>query len=169
MGRANDGLASHIAFGDYHLLGQEHLTSGDLNTQITSGDHDTIGHSKNLVKVLKALFIFNLDDDFYIGTFRAKDFTDFFDVLSASDEGREDHIDAILNTELEILLVLFAEGWKIDRSFGKVNTLARREIPVINGADFDRGAIDGEDEERKNAIVDIDELAGGSYFWKVSL
>ena len=169
MGRANDGLASHIAFGDYHLLSQEHLTSGDLNTQITSGDHDTIGRSENLVKVLKALFIFNLDDDFNIDTLRAKDFTDILDVLSASDEGRKDHIDAVLDAEQEILLVLFAEGRKIDRSFGKVNTLARREIPVVNGADFDGGAIDGEDEERKNAVVDIDELAGGSYFRKVSL
>ena len=169
MGRTNDGLASHITFGDYHLLSQKHLTSGDLNTQITSGDHDTIGHSENLVKVLKALFIFNLDDDFNIGTFRAEDFTDVADVLSASDEGREDHIDTVLNAELEILLVLFAEGRKIDRSFGKVNTLARRKIPVIDGADFDGGAIDGEDKERKNAVVDIDELARGSHFRKVSL
>lgn len=169
MGCANDGLASHIALGNYHLLSQKHLTSGDLNTQITSGNHNTIGHSENLVKVLKALFIFNLDDDLNIGTLRAKDFTDVPDVLSASDEGREDHIDPVLDAEPEVLLVLFAEGREIDRSFGKVNTLARREIPVIDGADFDGGAIDGEDQERKNAVVDIDELAGGSYFGKVSL
>ena len=75
----------------------------------------------------------------------------------------------VLNAELEILLVLFAKGRKIDRSFGKVNTLARGEIPVIDGADFDGGAIDGKDEERENAVVDIDELAGGSHFRKVSL
>ena len=38
----NDGLASHVAFRDHHFLGKEDLAGGDFNTEIATGNHDTI-------------------------------------------------------------------------------------------------------------------------------
>lgn len=56
----DDGLASVIALLDHHLLRQEDLLSGDLHTQITTGNHDRIGLVQDGVKVLHTLLVLNL-------------------------------------------------------------------------------------------------------------
>ncbi len=41
------GLPANVALGDHHLLGDEDLGRGDLDTQVTTGDHDTVGLAEN--------------------------------------------------------------------------------------------------------------------------
>lgn len=50
LGGACDWLASSVAATDHHLLGEEDLFSGDLNTQVTAGNHDAIAGLHDLIE-----------------------------------------------------------------------------------------------------------------------
>lgn len=50
LGGACDGLASSVAATDHHLLGEEDLFSGDLNTQVAAGNHDAIAGLHDLIE-----------------------------------------------------------------------------------------------------------------------
>jgi len=169
LGGDNDRLASDVALGNHHLLGQKDLAGGDLNTKVTTSNHDTIAGPQNLVEVGNTLLVFDFDDDLDVGTLGTKDGTDIGHILSATNKRSKDHIDTVFNTEEEILLVLLRKSRKIDIGLGKVDALAGGDVSVVDGADSDICAIDGEDKERKNAIVNVDQLARSSDLGQVGL
>jgi len=110
LGSTDDRLSSDVTLGDHHLLSHKDLTGRDLDTQITSGDHDTISLLQDLVKVGNTLLILNLDNDLDLGTFGTEDLSDLLDIITGSDEGSKDHVDIVLDTECQIGLVLFGKG-----------------------------------------------------------
>jgi len=153
LSRDDNGLANNIALGNHHLLSEEDLTGRNLNTQITTSDHDTVGHCQNLVKVLDTLLVLNLDDDLNVGTVGTKDLTDVRDILSTADEGSKDHIYAVLDTELEILFVLLRESGKVDIGLGEVDTLTGAEGSVVESPDLDVRSVDRQNEERQDTYT----------------
>jgi hypothetical protein len=85
-----------------------------------------------------------------------------------SNETGEDHVNVVLDTESEVVLVLFAEGWEIDVCFGKVNALARGDLAGIQGTAFDVLDIDNfEDCEGEDAIIDVDDTTWGDHLGDV--
>lgn len=165
----NNGLSDNVALGNHHLLSKEDLAGRYFNTEVTAGDHDTISLLEDLVKVGNPLLVFNLDNDLDIGTIRTQDSTDLADVLALANEGSENHVNAVLDTKLKILLVLVRQSWEIDISLGKVDTLAGGDIASVESANVDICAIHGEDEKGEDSIIDVDELARGSDLGKVGL
>lgn len=159
LSRDDNGLASDVALGNHHLLGEEHLAGRNLNTQITTGDHDTIRLLQDGVEVGDTLLVLDLGDDLDVGTVRAEDLADVADILSAADEGGEDHVDAVLDTELEVLLVLLGQSGKVDSGLREVDTLVGGEHTIVDGADAHIRALDAEDEEGEDTVIDVDELA----------
>ena len=147
LSRDDNGLASDVALGNHHLLGEEHLAGRDLNTQITTGDHDTIRLLQDGVEVGDTLLVLDLDDDLDVGTVGAEDVTDVTDILSAADEGREDHVDAVLDTKPQISLVLLRESREVDIGLRKVDTFLGGKCSLVETAHPDVGAIDCEDEK----------------------
>lgn len=143
----------------HHLLSHEDLRRGDLDTEVTSSDHDSIGDGKNLIEVGDTLLVLNLDDDLDGLALLAKDLSDGEDVVGRSDERRKDHVDAVLDTELEVLDVLLGESGKVDGGLGKVDTLSRAEGTVVDSSNSELVAFDGEDLEGKDSVIDEDVLA----------
>lgn len=47
---ACDWLASSVAATNHHLLGEEDLFCGDLDTQVTAGNHDAVAGLHDFVK-----------------------------------------------------------------------------------------------------------------------
>lgn len=92
---------------------------------------------------------------------RTEDLTDGSNVVGGSDEGREDHVDAVLDAEREVLLVLLGESGQVDGGLGEVDALAGGEGAVVDGLDAEAVALDGEDLEGEDSVVDVDELARG--------
>lgn len=86
LGSADDGLAGNVAHGDDLLLGSKHLGGGDLNTQVTTGNHDTIGLGENLSKVVETLPVLDLGNNLDLLAILAKDLTNVLDVLAATDK-----------------------------------------------------------------------------------
>ena len=169
MRRDDDGLASPVALGNHHLLCEEDLRGRNLDTKVTTGDHDTVCLPQDLVKVGDTLFVLDFDDDLDVGTVWAEDVTDIANILGATDEGREDHVAAVLDTEAEVGLVLLRESGAVDVGLREVDTLARGKSTVVEGANVDVGAVNGGDEEGKDTVIDVDVLAGGGDLGKVGL
>lgn len=161
LSSADDGLASEVAHGNELLLGSKHLSSGNLDTEITTGNHDTISGLEDLLEVVETLSVLNLGDDLNVLALLAENLTDVIDVLSAADERGENHVDVVLNTELEISLVLLGKSGQIDISVGQVDTLLGADGTVVAGLDSDSLLVlDLEDVESENTVVDVDDTAG---------
>lgn len=168
--RRTDGrLSDYVALRNHHLLRKEHLTRGDLNTQISTCDHNTIARLENLVKVRDTLLILDLHDDLNVRAVRAKHGADVVHVLRATDEGREDHVDVVLDAEFQVVLVLIRKRGQVDVRLREVDTLTRREGAVVDATHADVRTVDGKNQERQDTIVDVDELAGCSDLGQVFL
>ena len=159
----DDGLTLDVTLGDHHLLGDEDLGGRDLDTKITTGNHDTVGLLKDLVEVVDTLLVLDLGNDLDLLSFLTEDLTDVADVATTTDEGREDHVDVVLDTESEIGDILLGQSGKVDVGAGKVHTLAGRDVTVVQALDAEGLIVyDFQDLEGKDTIVDIDQLARGN-------
>lgn len=160
LGGTDDGLAGQVALGDKLLLGNEHLGSGDLDTQVSSGNHDSVGLLENLVEVVDSLLVLDLGDDLDALALLAKHVSDGLDVVGGSDKRGEDHVDALLHAELEIGLVLLGQSGQIDVGTGQVDSLSGRDLSVVEHLDLEGLVVDLlEHLEGQNSVVDEDDLA----------
>lgn len=161
LSSADDGLASKVAHGNELLLSGENLSSGNLNTEITTGNHDTVSGLEDLSEVVKTLSVLDLGDDLDALALLTENLTDVVDVLGAADKRGKDHVDVVLNTELQIGLVLLGKSGQIDIGVGQVNTLLGADSTVVSGSDTDGLAVnDLEDVESEDTVVNIDDTAG---------
>ena len=158
LGSANDGLSSNVALGDHHLLGDEDLAGRNLDTQVTTGNHDTVGLLQDLVEVVDTLLVLDLGDNLDVLAVLAEDLTDGRDVAAAADEGGEDHVNLVLDTKPEIGLVLLGERGEIDVGLGQVDTLLGGDLAVVYALALEGLLVgDLEDLERKNSVVHVDD------------
>jgi hypothetical protein len=78
-----------------------------------------------------------------------------------TNEGGEDHVDAILDTKAEIGLVFLGEWGKIDVGLGEVDTLLGRNLAIVDALALEGLVISHlEDLEGQDAVVDVDDAAG---------
>jgi hypothetical protein len=161
LGSANDGLSSEVALGDHHLLGNEDLGGGDLNSEISTGNHDSVSELKNLVEVVDSLLVLDLGDNLDILSILSENLTDSGDVRSLTDERGKDHVDTVLDSEAQVGLVLLGERGKVDIGLGKVDSLAGRDLSVVQAASLDGLLVDNLlDLEGEDTVVNIDDTAG---------
>ena len=109
LGRDDYRLADNVALCNHHLLCQENLAGRDLDTKVTTSNHDTVRLFQDLVEVGNTLLVLNFNNNLDVGTIGSKNGADVPDVLPAADKRRKNHINPILNTKLEILFVLIGE------------------------------------------------------------
>lgn len=131
----DDGLALDVALGNHHLLGDEYLGGGDLDTKVTTGNHDTVGGLQDLVKVVDTLLVLNLGNDLNLLTLLAEDITDALDVAAAADEGGEDHVNIVLDTEPQVADILLGQSGEVYVGTGQVDTLAGGDVAVVQALD----------------------------------
>lgn len=160
LGGADDGLASQVALRNHHLLADGHGLGGDLNTEITTSDHDAVGLLENLGEVLHALVGLDLGDDLDVAALGAENLADVLDILGSPNEGGKDVVEVFLDGELDVSLVLGRQGGEVNVGHGEVDTLLVGEDAGVDGADLDgRGGLDRNHVEGENAVVDVDLLA----------
>jgi hypothetical protein len=160
LGGTDDGLSSHVAHGDHLLLGGEDLGSRDLNTQVSTGDHDPVGLLENLGEVVETLTVLDLGNDLEVSTLLAKNLADGGDILTTADERGEDHVNVVLDTELEIGLVLLRQGREIDIRVWEVDTLLGGDLPVVaSTANDGLLVLDLDNIESEDSVIDVDDTA----------
>jgi hypothetical protein len=157
LGGGNDGLAGDVALGDHHLLGDEDLGGRDLDTEVTTGNHDTVSLLKNGVEVVHTLLVLNLGNNLDVLAILTEDLANGEDVLRATDERGEDHVDLVLDTETEIGLVLLGESRKVNIGLGKVDTLLGGDLAIVDSPAADGLLVDDvEDLEGEDTVVNVD-------------
>lgn len=161
LGGTDDGLASQVAHGNQLLLGSKHLGGGNLDTEITTGNHDTVGGTENLGKVVQTLAVLDLGNNLNVLALLPEHLADVVNVLGTTDEGGEDHVDIVLDTKQEIGLVLLGQSRQVDIGVGQVDTLLGGDEAVVAGAGFDSLVVlDAQDIKGEDTVVDVDDTAG---------
>ena len=114
---ADDRLSRNVTLGNHHLLCHENLAGRDLDTKITSSDHDTVCFLEYFVKIDDTLLVFDLHDYLNASSFLPKHLADVPDIVGRADKRREDHVNPIFDTKGEVFLVLLGKGREVDRRF----------------------------------------------------
>ncbi|CAY77608.1 hypothetical protein P301_A20221 [Saccharomyces cerevisiae P301] len=114
LGSTDNWLTSQVRLSNQFLLDSQDFWGWDFNTQVTSGNHNTVSDLQDFVEVVNTLLVFNLDNDLDVLTLFTQDFSDGQNIVGGSDERSEDHVDTVLDTESQIFLVLFRQSWQID-------------------------------------------------------
>ena len=122
---SDDWLGCDVSLFDHPLLGDEDLLGWDLHTKITSSDHDTVGGGEDLIVVVESFLVLDLGDNLNVSASWSKNIADSLDILSLSDEGGCDHVDALLDSEVDkVDLVLLSEGWEVNDGSWEVHVFA---------------------------------------------
>ncbi|KAI7180396.1 Pyruvate [Hortaea werneckii] len=124
---------------------------------VTTGDHDTVSDLENLVEVVNTLLVLDLGNDLDVLALLAEDLTDGQDVLLATNEGGEDHVHVVLDTEAQVGPVLLGQRRQVDVGLGEVDTLLAADLAVVDGTAL-QGLLVGHLEhlEGEDAVVDVD-------------
>ena len=158
LGGTDDWLSGDVTHGNHLLLGNVDLLVWDLNAKITTSDHDTISLLEDVGEVVKTLSVLNLGNDLDVLALLAENLANGADVSTGADERGKDHVDVVLNTELEVGLVLLRESWEIDIGIWKVDTLLGRDVAIRLSTSLQVLLIDDlKNLELELSIVDADD------------
>ena len=136
-----------------------------IDAQVAARDHDAVRLLQDLVEVVDALLVLDLGDDLDILAVLAQHLADRLDVRASTDEGREDHVDAVFDAEAQVALVLFGERGKVDVGLGQVDALARGDLAIVHAFAAEGLRVDDvEHGEGENAVVDEDDAAFFDHF-----
>lgn len=158
---ADHRLTLDVALGDHHLLGEEDLGGRNLNTEITTSDHDTVGLLQNLVKVVDTLLVLDLGNDLDFLAFLTQNLTNVTDVAAATDERGKNHVDLVLDTKLQVVDILLGQSREVNIGAWQVDTLSRGDVAIVETTHAQGLLIDNlEHGKGQDAVIDIDEFAG---------
>ena len=79
--------------------------------------------------------------------------------VAAANERREDHVDAVVDAEEQVFLVLLADGRQVDGRAGQVAALLAAQQAAIFDGTLERVGALLCDEQRDETVVDVDVLA----------
>lgn len=152
----NDGLALNVGTADHVLLRQKDLGGWDLHTQITTGHHDGIGLTKDVVIVLQTLKILNLANDLDLRpAILLKQAAEILHIIPGTDKGGGDELDLLLDAKVDnVILVLVGEGGQIDLYAGKVHVLPLSNGGIVHDAttDLTHGLVAFQDGQNERSI-----------------
>ena len=101
---------SHLS--DSSLIYRQ-LINWQLNTYISSSNHNSIWISADILKVFYSFLILNFWDNFYMrSTVIIQKLSDFFYIFSSSNERSSYISNSCLNSKQNISLILFNQCWK---------------------------------------------------------
>ena len=162
LGSGNADLTSAHGTVDQVLLDGGDLGEVDLNAHIAAGNHDAVSHSQDLVDVINALLVLDLGDDADVAVVLVQQVANFHDVLGVAHEAGRDQIEALLDTEQNIVAVAVAHVGHGQVHTGDVDTLLSLDgAIVLDGAD-DVGVAHFVDTQLDQTVVQHDTAASGN-------
>ena len=129
----NNRFSCCVNFLDDFLLDNRYIFRRDLNTHVTSGDHDAICCFNNLVDIVNALLVLNLCND--LNLFTAvffQDFSYFADIVCSTCKRCCNEIKSFLDTEEKIIMVFFTDEWHLQVCTRNIDTLPVANHTCIN-------------------------------------
>ncbi len=157
----DDDLAAVVGAAlDDVALNDGEILHGQLGAEVAAGDHDASGGFDDGVEVVERLLVFDLGDDAGIAAFLLEQKLDVLDVARFTGKGEGHEIDAKLDAEIEVLVVLGGERRQTDGHAGEIDVAAGAHLAL--GEDFtdDAAVADAEHAQLDEAAIDVDEVAG---------
>ncbi|GBE58879.1 hypothetical protein BOVATA_003720 [Babesia ovata] len=138
LGGGDDGLGGFVALPDHVFLRDADLLDRDFHTEVTPGNHDTIGFGEDGVEVAQTLHVLDLGDDLDVLAGFAQHAPALFDVVSGLSEGQGDEVEVVGDGELlDVVDVLLAEDGKVNLDTGEVHVLLLADGGVVENLDDD--------------------------------
>ena len=162
LGGSDNRLSDDVSLSDHHLLGKEDLLRRNFHTKITTGNHDTISDSQDIVVVFKTFLVLDLADNLDSLVLRSEDFTDLEDITGLTDERSSNEINLVGDTPLDnIGNILFGQGRKVDNNSGQVHVLALTNGGIVQDltGDFSLFGVAGEDLQDQRSVGNQDLLS----------
>ena len=94
----------------YLLLSDENFFRMNFDSHISSGNHDAVRLRDDLVNVVHALLVLDLGHDLDFLALVAENLSDLTNACGITNERREDYVDIVLYSKLEVLNILLANG-----------------------------------------------------------
>ena len=159
LGGSDDGLAEGEGAVDDALLDAGQLGEVDLDAQVTAGDHDGVGSGQDAVDVIDALAVLDLGDDADVGVVLVQQVADVVDVLCGAHEGSSDEVEALLDTEDDVIAVALAQVGHGQVDAGNIDALLGLDLAAVEHFADDVGVRDALDGQLDEAVVQHDGAA----------
>ena len=159
LGSGDDGLAEGEGAVDDALLDAGQLSEVDLDAQVAAGDHDGVGSGQDAVDVIDALAVLDLGDDADLGVVLVQQVADVVDVLCGAHEGSSDEVEALLDTEDDVIPVALAQVGHGQVDAGDIDALLGLDLAAVEHFADDVGVRDALDGQLDEAVVQHDGAA----------
>mmetsp|Transcript_15896 Transcript_15896/g.42125 ORF Transcript_15896/g.42125 Transcript_15896/m.42125 type:complete len:307 (-) Transcript_15896:357-1277(-) len=157
LGGRDHNLASLLRLLDHPLLRHPYLLHWDLHAQVTSGNHDPVGHGQDLVVVFHALDILDLRYDLDVG---AAVLPAIQDVLRALHEAQRDVVGLRRDGPLlDVLDLALVNDRQVDLDAGHVNVFLLAELALVSDLAHNEVVSRRRDVENDSAVLHQDLLA----------
>ena len=124
LGCGDNRFARFQCHTNQFLLNNRHFLQRNLHTHVTTGYHDTVCHTENLLTVLHSLHIFNFRNNMDIlSAFFFQNLTNFQNVIGSSCKGSCNKIIILLSCKHDILIVLLADKGHLQFYSRNIHTL----------------------------------------------
>ena len=121
-----------IAFFYDHLLDVRYFLSRDLYAQISSGYHDTVRSFNDFINIFHTFSILNFGNDRnMLCVIFLKNFTDFFNAFGAPDKRGCDKVNVLLDTEQNIVNILFRNSRKFHFYIRHIYTFPLSKLSAV--------------------------------------
>ena len=103
----------------------------NLDTQITTGDHDTVDNFQDFIDVIDAFLVFNLGNDAHIGAEALQKAPDLHGIIGAAYKGGCNIIHSRICRKGNIGHVCFRHKGQLQDSPWHSDTLTGRNLPAV--------------------------------------
>ena len=124
--------------------------------QVAAGDHDGVGSGQDAVDVIDALAVLDLGDDADVGVVLVQQVADVVDVLCGAHEGSSDEVEALLDTEDDVIPVALAQVGHGQVDAGDIDALLGLDLAAVEHFADDvgvRDALDGQLDEPSSSMM----------------
>ena len=135
---SDDRFACCINFLDDLLLDNRYIFRWNLNTHVTSGDHNTVCCFDDLIDIVNTLLVLNLgnDLDFFTAVF-FQDFSYFTDIISSTCKRCCNKVKSFLNTEKKVIMVFLADKWHLQVCARNIDTFFITNYTCVDNFTYD--------------------------------
>mmetsp|Transcript_11559 Transcript_11559/g.35348 ORF Transcript_11559/g.35348 Transcript_11559/m.35348 type:complete len:330 (+) Transcript_11559:369-1358(+) len=159
LSSSDDRLAGKIALVDHHLLCAGHTLDRDLNTEITTCHHNSIGDGEDLGKVLETLLVLDLANDLDVGITHTGKVENLLHIRRLSDKRGSNEINTLLHTEGNVFLVLIGDSRQVHLHTREVHALVLVQMTLVQYLALNRGVRGLEHAHGQKTVIDQDDVA----------
>ena len=153
-------LSEHAALGDQVLLDRGQLFERDLHSHVSAGNHDAVAFPADVLDVVKARLVLDLGDQLdALSAVGIHEFMHVDQILAHRHEGTCHEINAVLDAEEDVRLVLLGQVGLVDHLSREAHALAVGQGSAALHDRMDVMSLHLRDAEAEQSVVQKDRVS----------